>query len=68
MPQQTDDLDVPLYGVAAIALAAGVVDERGEPAKKRAYHMLERGILSASKAGAIWTSTKRRLRANAAGE
>lgn len=69
MPKSAEpDLDRPIWGARAIAIAAGVVDERGEPAIKRTYHMLERGYLPASKVGRIYTSTIRRLRSIANGE
>jgi hypothetical protein len=62
------DLDRPLWGGRAIATAAGVLDENGQPDVKRAYKMLQRGALPASKVGKLYTSTIRRLRAIASGE
>jgi hypothetical protein len=62
MSQQFDPfLDTPIYGARDIAVAAGVVSETGEPDLRRAYHMLERGYLPASKVGRVFTSTRRRL-------
>ncbi len=63
-----DHLDRPLYGAADIALAAGVVNEHGEPNLRRTFYLLERGYLAASKVGRIWTSTPRRLRSVANGQ
>jgi len=62
------DLDMPIWGARAIALAAGIVDKRGKPRVRAAYHLLERGLLPASKVGKSYTSTPRRLRAIANGE
>jgi hypothetical protein len=62
------DIDRPIWGAKAIALAAGILDEAGEPALSRTYHMLERGHLPVSKVGGRYTSTIRRLRAIASGE
>jgi hypothetical protein len=62
------DIDRPIWGAKAIALAAGILDEAGAPALKRTYHMLERGHLPAGKVGRLYTSTIRRLRSIASGE
>ena len=61
------DLDRPVYGVRAICLAAGIVDEHGKPRTRAAYHLLEQGLLPASKIGRTYTSTPRRLRSVANG-
>jgi hypothetical protein len=61
------DLDRLLWGCRAIAIAAGVLDDDGEPDVRRAYKMLQRGALDASKAGKLYTSTIRRLRRTASG-
>jgi hypothetical protein len=62
------DLDTPVYGAAAIATVAGLVDKHGKPRVRAVYHLLEKGLLPASKIGDTWTSTPRRLRAIANGE
>jgi hypothetical protein len=61
MPSEID-LDRPIWGARAIALAAGVVDERGEPDLRRAYYLLEEKLLPASKCGRAYITTLRRLR------
>jgi hypothetical protein len=62
MPSEEIDLDRPIWGARAIVLAAGVVDEHGEPDLRRAYYLLEEKLLPASKVGRAYTSTLRRLR------
>jgi hypothetical protein len=57
----TDHLDLPVYGVPAIAKELNLFDENGAPDTRRCYYMLERGYVDASKLGRIWTSTPRRL-------
>ena len=68
MPTSPDDLDAPLRGAAAIAVAANVVDKNGKPDIPATYYKLEKGHLPASKEGGTWISTKRRLRSIASGE
>jgi hypothetical protein len=57
MPTESaeDDLDRPIWGVKAIAVAANLTE-------RQAYHALEKGYLPASKAGRKWVTTHRRLR------
>ncbi len=63
-----EDLDAPLYGVRAIALAANCVKADGTPNTQKAARLLRLGLLDGDKLGAReWTSTKRRLRARFAG-
>ena len=62
------DPDAPLWGCRAIAEAANLMDEDGKPDEGRAYYLLQKGLLPASKIGGTWTSTQRRLRAIASGE
>jgi hypothetical protein len=50
----SDDPDVPVWGAAAIGRVIG----RSE---RQAYHLLERRLLDATKIGAQWVSTPRRL-------
>ena len=57
-----DDPDAPIRGCELIALAGNVLTEDGKPDTVRAYPMLEKGYLPATKVGAIWTSTVRRVR------
>jgi len=67
-PKPLDYLDVPLWGARAIALAAGIVDARGKPRIRAAYHLLEKKLLPADKVGKTYVSTPRRLRSIANGE
>jgi hypothetical protein len=67
MPRKFDP-DVPVYGAHDIALAAGIVDAKGKPRVRAVYHLLEKGLLPASKIGKTYASTPRRLRAIANGE
>jgi hypothetical protein len=70
MPIRTDVdvLDRPVWGARQIALAAGLVDEKGKPKLRKTYHLLEQGLLPASKVGRSFVSTPRRLRSVANGE
>jgi hypothetical protein len=54
-------LDVPLWGAAAIADAANID-------RRKAFYLLERGLLPATKVGKQWTSTRRRILSVFAGE
>jgi hypothetical protein len=56
-----NDLDTPVWGAPDIARVLNVVDETGAPDLRRTYYLLERGHVSASKIGASWCSTRRRL-------
>jgi hypothetical protein len=67
MPNIIDDLDRPVWGARAIAIAAGLVDGRGKPRVRAAYHLLENKLLPADKVGKTYVSTTRRLRAVANG-
>ncbi len=60
-----DDPDAPIRGAALIALAGNVLKDDGEPNTALAYVMLEKGYLPASKQGATWISTTRRVRSPA---
>jgi hypothetical protein len=55
------DLDIPIWGVKAIAAASNLT-------LRQTYHALERGYLPASKVGRKWFTTPRRLRALFAGD
>jgi hypothetical protein len=55
------NLDVPIWGVKAIAAASNLT-------LRQAYHALERGYLPASKVGRRYFTTPRRLQAFFAGE
>jgi hypothetical protein len=56
-----DGLDTPLWGAAAIGKAIGTN-------QRKAYHLLEHGLLPGNKIGKIWCSTKRKLLARIHGE
>jgi hypothetical protein len=56
----TSALDIPIWGVRAIAAASNLT-------LRQAYHALERGYLPASKAGRRYFTTPRRLQAFFAG-
>jgi hypothetical protein len=47
-----------LWGAAAIARAAGVVDEDGEADLRRVFYLLEKGYLPARKIGRAWISSR----------
>jgi hypothetical protein len=57
----SNDLDVPVWGAPAIARILNLVDEHGEPDLRRVYYVLEKGYIDATKIGASWCSTRRRL-------
>jgi hypothetical protein len=68
MSSNTIDIDVPLWGAYAIAIAAGLVDKKGKPRVRAAYHLLANGRLPASKVGKSYVTTIRRLRTIANGQ
>jgi hypothetical protein len=47
-----------LWGAAAIACAAGVVDEDGKADLRRIFYLLEKGYLPARKIGRAWISSR----------
>ena len=51
-----DPLDQPIFGARAIAAEA-----RLPGGEKQAFYMLENGILDGTKAGRLWTTTRRRI-------
>jgi hypothetical protein len=55
------DLDVPVWGAPAIARILNLLDARGQPDLRRCYYVLEQRYVDATKIGAIWCSTRRRL-------
>jgi hypothetical protein len=61
MEEPIEDLDRPIWGVKAIAIAANLT-------KRQTYHALEKGYLPASKAGRKWVTTSRRIRSVFTGE
>jgi hypothetical protein len=63
-----DLLDTPIWGAAAIARYANIVDKNGKPNLRRAYHLLENAFLPGTKVGGKWTSTPRRLQRKFSGE
>lgn len=62
------DLDRPLWGAEAIGREAGLIDDDGKVEVRRAFYLLEKGLLPATKIGGTWTSTPRRLRKVFCGE
>jgi hypothetical protein len=63
-----DHLDLPVWGARDIAVAANLVDKRGKPRVRAAYHLLEKKLLPADKVGKSYVSTARRLRSIANGQ
>jgi hypothetical protein len=61
------DPDRPVWGAKAIVLAAGLVDKRGRPRTRAAFHLLKKKLLPADKIGKSYVSTPRRLRSVANG-
>jgi hypothetical protein len=57
----SNDLDVPVWGAPDIARVLNLMDEHGEPDLRRCYYLLEQRHVDASKVGASWCSTRRRL-------
>jgi hypothetical protein len=47
-----------LWGAAAIARAAGVVDEDGEADLRRVFYLLEQRLLPGKKIGRAWVSSR----------
>jgi hypothetical protein len=62
-----DALDL-LHGAEAIAVFLNLKKKNGEPDTRRAYHLLESEYIPATKFGALWVASKRKLRAKAHGE
>jgi hypothetical protein len=58
----SENLDQPLYGAESIGRAAHLFDDAGNVDVKRAYYVLERGYIDASKIGRQWVTTMRRIR------
>jgi hypothetical protein len=56
-----DPLDMFIYGARAIAAAANLRTDDGEPDERAAFHALESGYLDADKFGRRWRSTTRRI-------
>jgi hypothetical protein len=57
-----DPLDLPIWGAKNIAVAANLLNEKGEPDERKAFHLLQTGALPATKISDTWVSTPRRLR------
>jgi len=66
--QDNSDLDRPIWGAEEIGREAGLIDENGIVDTRKAFYLLERGLLPATKVGRQWTSTPRRIRRVFAGE
>jgi hypothetical protein len=54
--------NTPIWGAAAIAVAAGLIDEHGNPKTKTASRLLKLGLLPGRKIGDVWTTTPAQLR------
>jgi hypothetical protein len=63
-----ESLDCPLWGAEAIGREAGLIDDDGKVDVRRAFYLLEKGLLPGTKVGSAWTSTPRRLRKVFAGD
>jgi hypothetical protein len=61
MQPQIDDPDQLVHGAEEIAKVLNLIDEDGQPDTRRAFYMLERGYVDATKLGRQWCSTRRRL-------
>ena len=68
MSSFNSDLDTPIWGARALALAVRLVDKRGKPRERAAYHLLASKKLPAEKVGKTYVSTPRRLRSIATGQ
>jgi len=68
MSAPDDNPDRVLWGAKAIGREANVIDADGNVNERRAYYLLEAGLLPASKTGRSWTSTPRRIRRHFSGE
>jgi hypothetical protein len=68
MPDNSPDLDAPLWGAEQIGRAANLLNEDGSVNFRATFYALEQGNLPASKVGKKWVSTLRRLRSVFAGE
>jgi hypothetical protein len=62
-----DALDL-IWGAEDIAAYLNIKDRRGRPNTRKAYHLLENKQIPATKIGAIWVVSKRKLRGRALGE
>ena len=56
-----DDLDLPIWGAAAIAAVLNTT-------RRKAFYLLEHGFVAGTKIGSQWCSTKRRLLRSIAGD
>ena len=68
MSSQSDHRDRPIWGAKNIAIAAGLVDKRGKPRVRAAFHLLKTKKLPAEKIGKSYVSSQRRLESIAGGE
>ena len=64
----SDDLDRPIWGAEAIGREAGLIDADGRVDTRRAFYLLEKRLLPATKIGRQWATTRRRLQRAFAGE
>lgn len=63
-----ENLDRPIWGAENIAREAGLVDDDGNVDVRKAFYLLEKGLLPGTKVGRLWASTPRRIRRAFAGE
>jgi hypothetical protein len=57
-----ENLDRPLWGAQEIGREAGTFKDDGSVDERRAFYLLERRLVDATKVGRLWTSTPRRVR------
>lgn len=62
------DLDSAVWGGVDIAKLANLFKDDGTPDDRKAYYLLERGLLDGTKLGRLWVSTPRRIRKAFAGD
>lgn len=58
---QISDPDQPVHGAENIAKVLNLVDAKGKPNTRRAFYLLEQGLVDATRMGRRWISTRRRL-------
>jgi hypothetical protein len=58
---QIDEPDQLVHGAEEIAKVLNLVDGDGHPDTRRAFYLLEKNYIDATKLGRQWCSTRRRL-------
>jgi hypothetical protein len=56
-----NNLDAPIWGAAAIALAAGLIRPDGSPDEDAFYYKAARGYLAVEKRGRVYVTTRRKI-------